>query len=195
MARKFLCVSLLLILAVSSTSEATMLKKGKLPDQYPDESKQQQHHKILPKRGDIAVIVQGDNKMHVSAAEAMIIQELVKHGYRVVDEKKMKAARAAAVRAQAYRLAMQGNYNAIFKLNAHYSCAATILAKVQAGKPVNNELGVFTCTSSISLFAVTSSGVKLGGDTAQGKALGYTEDEAQQNAVNDAVRNALSQIF
>ena len=65
----------------------------------------------------------------------------------------------------------------------------------QQFEPVRNELGVYTGTATISLLAVTSRGTKLGGDMSQGKALGYTVEEAQQNAINEAVRNALAQIF
>ena len=196
MTRKILCVSLLLMLAVCAVSEATMLKKGKLPDQYPDLPKQQnQPHQILPKKGDIGVVVDGTDTMHVSTTEAMIIQELVNHGYRVVDEKKMKSMKMAAAKAQAARYAFEGNISALLKVNGHYSAAATVCAKVRAGQPVRNELGVLTGTATISLLAVTSRGTKLGGDMAQGKALGYTVEEAQQNAINEAVRNALAQIF
>ena len=196
MTRKILCVSLLLMLAMCAVSEAAMLKKGKLSDEYPDPPKQKApNHQILPKRGDIGVVVDGTDTMHVSTTEAMIIQELVDHGYRVVDEKKIKAMRMAAARAQAARYAFEGNIAALLKVNGHYTAAATVCAKVRAGQPVRNELGVYTGTATISLLAVTSRGTKLGGDMAQGKALGYTVEEAQQNAINEAVRKALTQIF
>ena len=194
MTRKFLCISLLLIMC--SVSEAAMLKKGKLQEQYPDAPRQErQHHQILPKRGDIGVVVDGTDTMHVATTEAMIIQELVSHGYRVVDERKMKQIKMAAAKAQAARYAFEGNIAALLKVNGHYSAVATVCAKVKAGHPVRNDMGFYTGTATISLLAVTSRGTKLGGDMAQGKALGYTLEEAQQNAINDAVRNALSQIF
>ena len=196
MTRKFLCVSLLLMMSMCSVSEATMLKRGKLSEQYPDAPKyEREHHQILPKKGDIGVVVDGSDTMHVSTTEAMIIQELVNRGYRVVDEQKMKKMKMAAARAQAARYAFEGNIAALLKVNGNYSAAATICAKVKAGRPVQNDLGLYTGTATISLLAVTSSGTKLGGDMAQGKAIGYTFEEAQQNAINAAVRNALSQIF
>ena len=45
------------------------------------------------------------------------------------------------------------------------------------------------------MIAVTSKGTKLGGKTAQGKAVGYTTEEAAQNAINAAVEEALAQMF
>ena len=132
-----------------------------------------QSDSVLPKRGDIALVVEGDDDQHVRITETKIIDSLINHGYRVVDEKKMRAARAAAVKAQAYRLAMQGNYNAIFKLNASYSVAATVLARVQAGQAVQNQFGLYTGTASVSLIAVTSRGTKLGGRTATSKQISF----------------------
>ena len=198
MTRRIFCAFsvLLLVLTMCPMSEATMLKRGKLSDQFPDTPTQKPpHHEILPKRGDIGVVVDGVDTMHVATTEAMIIQELVDHGYRVVDEQKMKRMKMAAAKAQAARYAFEGNIAALLKVNGHYSAAATVCAKVRAGRPVRNELGLLTGTATISLLAVTSRGTKLGGDMAQGKAIGYTFEEAQQNAINAAVRNALSQIF
>ena len=196
MTRRLMSVALFMMLSVCSVSDATMLKRGKLADEYPDTPKQQkQPNQILPKKGDIGVVVDGTDTMHVSTTEAMIIQELVSHGYRVVDEKKMKSMKMAAAKAQAARYAFEGNMSALLKVNGHYSAAATVCAKVRAGRPVRNDLGVYTGTATISLLAVTSRGTKLGGDMAQGKALGYTVEEAEQNGINDAVRNAMSQIF
>ena len=145
MNRKIIAMVLLFTLVFTCGAEAAKAKKkrrassstaSKAAAQVPDS--------VLPKRGDIAVIVEGDDDQHVKVAESKIIDSLIQHGYRVVDEKKMRAARHAAVKAQAYRLAMQGNYNAIFKLHDGYSCAATVLAKVQAGQAVQNQFGLYT---------------------------------------------------
>ena len=86
---------------------------------------------VLPKKGDIGVIVEGSNPQHVSTAEAAIVEMLVSHGYRVVDEAKMKRMRAAAAKAKAARYALEGNVEAIMKLNASYSAAATVVARVE----------------------------------------------------------------
>ena len=120
---------------------------------------------------------------------------LVSHGYRVVDEAKMKKIRAAAAKAKAARLALEGNVEGILKISSGYSAAATVVARVQAGKPVQNEFELYTCTSSVALMAVTSNGTKLGGKTAQGKQVGYTEDEAQQKAIDAAVASGMAQMF
>ena len=150
---------------------------------------------VLPKKGDIGVIVEGSNAQHIRTAEAAIIEMLVSHGYRVVDEAKMKRMRAAAAKAKAARYALEGNVEAILKLNASYSAAATVVARVEAGKPVLNEFQLYTCTSSAAIMAVTSRATKLGGKTAQGKEIGYTEEEAMQKAIDSAVAMGMSQMF
>lgn len=177
MFRKIIAVTLLVCLALTCGAEAA-----------PSDS-------VLPKRGDIAVIVEGDDDQHVSIAETKIIDSLVRHGYRVVDEKKMKAAKAAAVRAQAYRLAMQGNYDAIFKLNASYSCAATVVARVQGGQAVQNQFGLCTGTASVSLLAITSRGTKLGGRTSYSKQVGLTEYEAIMKCIEASVEDGMRQMY
>lgn len=150
---------------------------------------------VLPKTGDIGVIVEGDDDMHVALTEAMIVEELAANGYRVVDEAKMKKMRAAAARAKAARYALEGNFSAILKINGTYNATATIVAKVQAGKPVVNEFQLYTATASVAMLAVTSKATKLGGKTARSKSVGYTEEEAQQNAIEVAVRDGLAQLF
>lgn len=150
---------------------------------------------VLPNKGDIAVVVNGGNPQHVAMAEAAIVDELVNHGYRVVDEARMKKIRAASAKAKADRLAMQGNFGAIMKINASYNAAATVVARVEAGRPVLNEFQLYTGTASAAIMAVTSNGTKLGGKTAQGKQVGYTPDEAQQKAIDAAVQAGLAQIF
>lgn len=150
---------------------------------------------VLPKRGDIAVIVDGDDEQQVKITEAKIIDSLVQHGYRVVDEAKMKRMKAAAVRAQAFRLAMAGNFNAIFKLNASYSCAATVVARVQAGKPEKNSFNLYTGNATVSITALTSRGTKLGGKTSMSREVAFTEYETQMKAINSAVDDAMSKMY
>lgn len=183
---------LVFCLVFTCSAEAARKKRRSSPSS----AKTSQSDSVLPKRGDIAVIVEGDDEQHVRIAETKIIDSLIQHGYRVVDEKKMRAARKAAVKAQAYRLAMQGNYNAIFKLSAgHYSCAATIIARVQAGKAVQNRLGGFTGTASVSLLAVISNGTKLGGKTASSKEIGVSEYEALMKCIESSVENGMKQMY
>ena len=204
-----LLMSAVMITMISSDeSHAAMLKKGKLSgnddsyydsynydEYYYDSDAPNTNRRILPRRGDIAVIVEGDNKQHVAMSEAMIISELINHGYRVVDEAKMRRIKMAAARAKAAQYAWEGNIAGLLKLNGSYSAAATILARVHAGMPEVNEIGAYTGTASIRILAVTSGGVKLGGEIAQGKAVGYTIEEARQNAINDSVSRGLAKIF
>lgn len=192
MNRKFIALVLLLALVFTPSAEAKTAKKKRssstpAASSVPD--------RVLPKRGDIQIVVEGDDEQHVSVAQAKIIDSLIAHGYRVVDEKKMKAARLAAARAQAYRYAMQGNYNAIFKINASYSCAATVMARVQGGQAVQNQFGLYTATASVTLFAVTSNGTKLGGKVSSAKEVGYTEYEALMKCIESAVESGMAQMY
>ena len=189
MKRKIIAVVLLLCLVFVGGAEAAKKKKTSTPKASVVTDS------VLPKRGDIAIVVEGDDEQHVKVTETKIIDSLVAHGYRVVDEKKMRAAKAAAVRAQAYRLAMQGNYNAIFKLNASYSVAATILARVQAGQAVQNQFGLYTGTASITLLAVTSNGTKLGGKTANSKEVAFTEYETLMKCIESCVEQGMNQMY
>ena len=194
MNRKIIALVLLLCLVFACGAEAKP-KKKKRTSAPAASSQSSQPDSVLPKRGDIAVVVEGDDDQHVRIAETRIIDSLIQHGYRVVDEKKMKAARAAAVKAQAYRLAMQGNYNAIFKLNASYSVAATVLARVQAGQAVQNQFGLYTGTASVSLLAVTSNGTKLGGRTSSAKEVAFTEYETLMKCIESAVDDGMNQLY
>lgn len=192
MNRKIIALVLLFTLVFTCGAEAA---KKKRRSSSSSSSAAQVPDSVLPKRGDIVVVVEGDNDQHVRVAEAKIIDSLIQHGYRVVDEKKMRAARLAAVKAQAYRLAMQGNYNAIFKLNASYSAAATVIAKVQAGQAVQNQFGLYTGTASVSLLAVTNRGTKLGGKTASSKEVAFTEYETLMKCIESAVDEGMKQMY
>ena len=191
MNRKIIAVVLLFCLVFTCSAEAA--KKRRKSSSSPANSSQSDS--VLPKRGDIVVVVEGDDEQQVRITETKIIDSLIQHGYRVVDEKKMRAAKAAAVRAQAYRLAMQGNYNAIFKLNASYSASATIVARVQGGKAVQNQFGLYTGTASISILAVTSNGTKLGGKTSFSKEVGFTDYEALMKCIDSAVESGMEQMY
>ena len=193
MAKKFFAVILVLSIVMTMTFTAEAAKKKKTAPKpqavstVPDS--------VLPKRGDIAVLVEGDDEQHVKITEAKIIDSLVNHGYRVVDEKKMKAIRAAAVRAQAARYALQGNVDGILRLNGSYSCAATVVARVQAGQPVQNQFQLYTGNATIAILAVTSNGTKLGGKTAMSKEVAFSEYETQVKAIETAVEEGMAQMY
>ena len=197
---------LLILILISASNNAYALGlKGKLDNPYGSDSVNNYNYNyknstannrsVLPKKGDIAVLVECYDAQHVRMAEAMIIEALASHGYRVVDEAKMKRIRAAAAKAKAARLALEGNVEGILKINASYNAAATVIARVQAGEPVVNEFNLYTGTASAAIIAVTSRGVKLGGKSAMGKQVGYTLDEAQQKAIDAAVSSGLAQLF
>lgn len=194
MNRKFFASLMLLCLVFTFMAPDNALAAKKRRTKRAPSGQSYVRNSVLPKRGDIAVIVEGDDEQHVKITEAKIIDSLVKHGHRVVDEGKMRKIKAAAVRAQAFRLAMQGNYNAIFKLNASYSCAATVIARVQAGKPEKNQFNLYTGNASISITAFTG-GVKLGGKTSTSTQVAFTEYQTQVKAIEAAVEDGMKQMY
>lgn len=149
---------------------------------------------VLPKKGDIAVLVEGPEE-YKSRAEATIINILVNRGYRVVDEAKMKRIRAASARAQAARYALYGEFDKILKINGSYSVAATVIANIVPEQTRENRIKLFTGTASVSIIAVKSNGIKLGGKTSESKQVGYTEAEAIRKAVDAAIQEGMLQLF
>ena len=193
MNRKFIALVMLFALVLTCGTASAKTKKRK--SSASTKAVASQPDSVLPKRGDIAIVVEGDDDQHVRIAETKIIDSLIQHGYRVVDEKKMKAAKLAAAKAQAYRLAMQGNYNAIFKINTSYSVAATVLARVQAGQAVQNPFGLYTGSASVSLLAVTSNGTKLGGRTSTSKQVSFSEYDTLMKCIEAAVEDGMKQMY
>ena len=197
--RAFSLICLIVILFTLTDAESAIRLKSKLLDSSSstknDTADKVKQRRVLPKKGDIGVVVEGSDPQHVAIAEAMIIEELASRGYRVVDEAKMKRIKMAAARAQAARYALEGNVEAILRINAHYSAAATIVAHVEAGRPELNEFRLYTGTASAALLAVTSGGRKLGGKTSYAKTVGYTADETRHNALKQAVTEGLSLLF
>ena len=178
---------LILCIVVCCSSEAASNKKTQTIQDYGEQS-------VLPKTGDIAVLVEGPDE-HKSRVEANIIDILTSRGYRVVEEAKMKKIRAAAARAQAARYALYGEFDKILRINAGYSVAATIIATITPEETRENRIKLFTGTASVSIIGVKSNGVKLGGKTSVSKQIGYTQAEALRKAVDEAVQNGMQQLF
>ena len=149
---------------------------------------------VLPKKGDIAVLVEGSEK-HKSRVEANIVNILVNRGYRVVDEAKMRRIRVASAKAQAARYAWEGNIEKLLKINANYNVAATVVVRVVPEQTRENRIKLFTSTASVSVIAVKSNGVKLGGKTSASKQVGYTETEAMRKAIDAAIQDGMLQLF
>lgn len=192
MIRKILVMVLIFSIALTCSAEAAKRTRRKSAASKPAST---EPDSVLPKRGDIAVLVEGDDEQQVKMAESSIVDSLVKHGHRVVDEAKMKSIRAAAVRAQAARYALEGNVAGILRLNGSYSCAATVVARIQASKPVVNQFQLYTGNATIALLAVTSRGTKLGGKTYMSKEIGYSDYEAQMKSIMTAVEQGMAQMY
>lgn len=178
---------IIIFIFVCGNAEATPKNKTQLNQYYDEQS-------VLPKTGDIAVIVEGSDE-HKARVEANIINILTRRGYRVVDEGKMKKIRAASARAQAARYALYGEFDKILKINTSYSVAATVIANIIPEQTRENRLKLFTATASVGIIAVKSNGTKLGGKTSNSKQIGYTEAEALRKAVDEAVESGMLQLF
>lgn len=185
------CILTAFIFACCQT-EAASRRRKKRTSAAPNQSSSEQS--VLPKRGDIAVLVEGPEE-HVKRAEANIINMLVNRGYRVVDEAKMKRIRMAAARALADRYILYGEKHKILSINASYNVAATIIANIIPEEARENRIKLFTGTASAAVVAVKSNGVRLGGKTFTSKQVGYTQAEALRKAVDDALKNSMLQIF
>lgn len=185
---KIICVVCIVITLSFSQSYAAKRATPRKPAQVSSEGA------VLPKKGDIAVIVEGPEQF-TPKVESFMIDTLVKRGYRVVDEAKMRKIRLAAARAQAARLALYGEEHKIMQINASYNVAATVIVKVTPEQAKENPFGLVTATASASVLAVRSNGIKLGGKTSSSKKVGYTEIEAMRKAVDEAVQNGIEQIF
>ena len=192
---RFFSIFCLFVYLANFPGAEAAVRKGKLQKKPDLPTENTLNRSVLPKKGDIAVVVEGDDDQQIRTVETIIIETLVSRGYRVVDEAKMKRIRVAAARAKAARLALEGNVEGILKINAGYSAAATVIARIKVGKPVLNEFQLYTCSSMATLMAVTSNGTKLGGKNAQSKQIGYTEEEAAQKALETVVESGMSQMF
>ena len=184
-----------LIFCFAYSDKADCAKLRRTGTDSSNENEYRRNRTVLPRNGDIAVLVEGDNRQHVAMAEAMIIDELVNHGYHVVDDARLAKMRKDAAKSKAVIYVYEGNLSELIKLNAKYNASATVVARISSGTPVVNEFKLYTGTASAAITAVTSKGVRLGGKAAQGKAVGYTTDEARQNAINSAVQEGLSQML
>ena len=189
-----LCLALCL---VSWGAEAATIRKEKAKRSVRKPAPAAQtvsENSVLPRKGDIAVVVEGADD-YKARAETLIVDMLVQRGYRVVNEAKMKSIRAAAARAQAARMALEGNVAGILRISSGYSVAATVVAHISAGQAKENSFGLCTGTASAEIMAVRSNGTKLGGKTAQSKQVGYTEDETLRKAIDAAVEASMAQMF
>ena len=191
---KFIAVLCLALCAAPWEGEAAV-RKGKLGKSAAKPAASlAPSQSVLPKTGDIAVVVEGSDD-YKARVETLIVEMLVKRGYRVVNEAKMKAIRAAAARSRAAHLALTGDVTGIMKISSGYSVAATVVAHVTAGGTKENEFGLVTGTATSEIMAVRSNGTKLGGKTAETKQVGYTEDETTRKAIDAVVEAGMAQMF
>ena len=144
----------------------------------------------LPKKGSIAVLVNGSSPQHAESALSIMIQQLTAKGYKIVDQNKLAQIR----RSKAAQYALEGNVDAIMKLSSQYGISTTVTVTVTAGEPVENEFKLQTGTASAAVRAISSGGVMLYGDTVSGKQVGYTPDEASQKALEAAIMTAADRM-
>ena len=143
----------------------------------------------IPKKGSVAIVVGGEDELHAMSAQSIFLRELRAAGYKVVDEKTLNAMRKSA----AGRLALEGNVDAIKKLSSQYGISTFVTAYIRAGSPVKNEFQLYTGTASIAVEARSGADM-IFGDTASGKQVGYTPDEAKQKTVEAAASVAVKKM-
>mgnify|MGYP006916046558 CR=1 FL=1 len=194
-AKKFYRVLLCLILLsfTVSISYAAMLRSPKSDN---DNTRRSRYSRsFLPENGDIAVIADSTDSQHAAMAEAIIIDQLIENGYRVVDDARLGKIHREAERSKAVTRAFGGNVSGISNIGKSNKVAVTILARVKAGIPERNEAKLYTGTASVTIIAINSNGTKTGGKVFQGKAVGYTIDEARENALTSAIQNGMEEIL
>jgi hypothetical protein len=142
------------------------------------------------------VVVDGSDDQHRSIVESVIVQELVNHGYRVVDEKKMKQIRQSAAARKAVQLALAGDMAGLAKLSGSYNASAAVALRVEAGQPRENEFGLLTGTASVTYVVKISGGSQsTGANSASAKKVGYTEEEAARLSVEEAAKLASEKLL
>lgn len=186
-------LSVVLILVLTAPSHSAMLKSPR--ESREENSRRRSYTPSLPREGTVAVLADSNDPQHAAIAETMIIDELVSNGYRVVDDATLGKIHRAAERTQAFNHAFGGSVTGISNIGRSYKTAYTILARVKAGRPERNEAGLYTGTASVTMMAVSSKGTKLGGKVSNGKAVGYTMDEAREKALTSALQSGLAQLF
>ncbi|NLL37005.1 MAG: hypothetical protein GX256_05740 [Fretibacterium sp.] len=144
----------------------------------------------LPKKGSIAILSRSESRQHAALATSLFSQELISKGYKVVDPKRLEAIR----KSKAAVAALDGDVNAIMNLGKQYGFSTMITLNVRAGRPVLNEFDLYTGTASVAVMVTASSGQEIYADTARGKQVGYTEDEAQDKALEAAVVTAVKKM-
>ena len=141
----------------------------------------------LPRDSSFAVLANGPSAMHVRTTEAVLTRQLLARGYRVVDPQRLDAIR----RDRAARLALEGNVDAILRLSSGHG-ATMIVVQVEAGEPRLNEFRLYTGTASLALTVGAPNGSIIYADTARGRQVGYTSDEAAQMAIEAAASVAVA---
>jgi len=143
----------------------------------------------IPKEGSLAIVVGGVDEMHSLTAQAIFLRELRANGYKVVDEKTLNSMR----RSEAGRLALQGDVDAIMRLSSRYGIKTFVTAYIRAGQPIINEFKLYTGTASIAVEARSGANM-IYGDTASGKQVGYSPDEAAQKSIEAAATLAAKKL-
>jgi hypothetical protein len=143
----------------------------------------------LPKKGTIAVLVKGVSEQHNASVAALVSQRLAANGYKIVDSQKLAAIR----RSKAAMAALDGDVDALVRINSQYQVGTAITINAQAGRSVVNEFGLYTGTASVAIMAVSGSNMVYS-DTVQSKKVQYAPDEAAQAAIEAAALLAVDRM-
>lgn len=140
----------------------------------------------LPKKGNVALVLDDGKSSSTSFVEAedSIRKELIKKGYRIVNEKKLAEIR----RSKAALLALEGNVEAIKSLGSKYGIRYFIRGRVALHEARKNDANLFTATAVITVKGYNSSGQYFFSDTVEGREVGYTTEDAQHRALIKATQ-------
>ena len=144
----------------------------------------------IPKNGSVAVLTKGYSPQYNASTASIITRELIASGYKVVDPATLDKIR----RSKAAAAALNGDVNAIMNLGRQYGFSTMVTADVEAGNPVINEFKLYTGTASVAVMVTSSGGSQLYADTASGKQVGYSPDEAAQKSVEATAKLAATRM-
>ena len=151
----------------------------------------------LPPHKRICVLVREEaagwyrEGLAVGTAETLIKQELLANGYPVVNEAMVEKVK----RDKRAKLLEEGNAAAIRDLGRIYDVRIFLVGRATLARPIQNDFGTYTCTATVAVQAYSTGDAKyLLAETASGKELGGTPDEAAQKALETASRTVAKRL-
>jgi hypothetical protein len=146
----------------------------------------------IPKKGNIAIVVDGMTRSdatpyQIASAEAAIVRELIKKGYKPVDERILKQIRHEKAR----WFAAEDNVEAIKKLSSQYGVNTTITVRLRVSL---RKSYVYEGRASIVLMATSSDGQRLYSGSFDDRKPGHTQEEVEREVMETVILMAISDM-